>query len=307
MSKKKNLFDKLNDKLPGGEIMPISGNSQKIKVVPTGVKAIDEVLGGGVPVGKIILITGDEGSGKTSVAKLIAKAFQEHDKRPVVFVDAEFALNLDRAEIIGVDLSRLYMSQPDWAESAANTTIEVCKNGSASLVILDSIASAPPMTETEGDMADSNVGVAARLWNKFFRVVVPAASSTNTTVVAINQQRVAVGVMFGPNETYPGGKAQIYACFIHLKLTAGKQIKRGETVVGKEIHVTTQKNKLGKPRQRQTIPFLFEGGFDNGMTKLNNAIEAGEVEQKGAYFTFSDGTKIQGRAKAEEYITNGTE
>ena len=51
-------------KIVGSEIRNKNG-SFKMKKVPTGVKGLDGMLGGGLPLGRCVLVCGGPGSGKT--------------------------------------------------------------------------------------------------------------------------------------------------------------------------------------------------------------------------------------------------
>src|SRR3990172_1923054 len=107
-----------------GSIMKLGDRdkSYKVDAIPTGSIAVDLALGvGGLPRGRIIEIYGPEASGKTTLAlHVIAEAQKKGGQ--CAFVDAEHALDPTRAEILGVDLDNLLMSQPDTGEQALEIT-----------------------------------------------------------------------------------------------------------------------------------------------------------------------------------------
>lgn len=75
-------------------------------VAPTGVTAVDELLGGGLPIGAIIEMTGPESSGRTSlVLSYIARL--THEGNVCAWIDVCDALHAESAAAVGVDLSRL--------------------------------------------------------------------------------------------------------------------------------------------------------------------------------------------------------
>lgn len=75
-------------------------------VAPTGVTAVDELLGGGLPLGAITEMTGPESSGRTSLAlSYIARA--THEGKVCAWIDVCDSLHAESAAAIGVDLSRL--------------------------------------------------------------------------------------------------------------------------------------------------------------------------------------------------------
>ncbi|MBC8225127.1 AAA family ATPase [Candidatus Bathyarchaeota archaeon] len=70
--------------------------------VTSGVKGLDEMLGGGFPQGRVILISGGPGAGKTNLSlQFIASAADEGD--PGVYVTLEEPLELIRQNIDGFD------------------------------------------------------------------------------------------------------------------------------------------------------------------------------------------------------------
>ena len=75
-------------------------------VAPTGVMAVDELLGGGLPIGAITEMTGPESSGRTSLAlSYIARVAQQGNV--CAWIDVCDALRVESVAAAGVDLSRL--------------------------------------------------------------------------------------------------------------------------------------------------------------------------------------------------------
>lgn len=73
-----------------------------MKRVTSGIKGLDEMLGGGFPKGRVILITGGPGTGKTIMSlQFIASAADEGD--PGVYVTLEEPLELIRQNIDSFD------------------------------------------------------------------------------------------------------------------------------------------------------------------------------------------------------------
>src|SRR3990167_4570271 len=98
-----------------GSIMRLGERVEKFttEVIPTGSLALDLALGvGGLPKGRIIEVYGPEAGGKTSVClHVIAEAQKKGGV--AAFIDAEHALDPQRAQKIGVNLDDLLISQPD--------------------------------------------------------------------------------------------------------------------------------------------------------------------------------------------------
>ena len=73
---------------------------------PTGIAALDERLGGGLPIGALSELTGPECSGRTSLA-LSFLAGLTGEGRVCAWIDVSDALDPESAAAIGVDLDRL--------------------------------------------------------------------------------------------------------------------------------------------------------------------------------------------------------
>jgi recombination protein RecA len=168
-----------------------------IDVIPTGSIALDVALGiGGLPRGRVVEIYGPESSGKTTVA-LHAVANAQKAGGIAAFIDAEHALDPDYAQKLGVDTDALLVSQPDTGEQALEIADMLIRSGAIDIIVIDSVAALVPRAEIEGEMGDSHVGLQARLMSQALRKLTGTISSTNTTMIFINQLREKIGIMFG--------------------------------------------------------------------------------------------------------------
>jgi len=168
-----------------------------VDVIPSGSLTIDIALGvGGIPRGRVTEIYGPESSGKTT---LCLHVIAESQKRGGIcaFVDMEHALDPSYAKLIGVNIDKLYISQPDTAEQALEIIETLVRSGALDVVVLDSVAALVPRVEIEGEMGDSHVGVQARLMSQALRKLSGAIKQSNVSVLFTNQIREKIGVMYG--------------------------------------------------------------------------------------------------------------
>jgi len=129
---------------------------------PVSSPLISHILGGGLPKGRIIEIYGPESSGKTSLACYLAGEAQKAGEI-VEYIDAEFAAELDYAETMGLDRSKLLLSQPNSGEEALQIALETAESGLVKVIIIDSVSALTPQAEIDGEMGDMQMGAQARL------------------------------------------------------------------------------------------------------------------------------------------------
>ena len=120
----KSLVGSIEKQFGRGAIMSLGAGetSADIRVIPTGALALDQALGvGGYPRGRIVEVYGPESSGKTTLA-LHAMREVQRAGGVAAFIDAEHAFDVKYAQAIGIDESRLLVSQPDNGEQALEIT-----------------------------------------------------------------------------------------------------------------------------------------------------------------------------------------
>lgn len=250
--------------------------SRVTEVIPTGLSVIDHhVLGiGGLPVGRMSEVFSDEGTGKTSFMLHCLAACQRAGGIAAL-VETENALDLDWAELHGVNLRDLILLEPDHIEDVTKQieALLAVLTKSPSLIAWDSLAA----TATKGEIVDGLAGsdaVAdrARLMSKACRVWSPALAKSRAHLMVINQQRDNIGVMFGPKFTTPGGKAIKYHSSLRLQLLGGKKIEgeHGEHT-GKDITIVAAKNKLHAPFRKARLRLSYASGFDELWSTLTHA------------------------------------
>jgi len=259
---------------------------------------------GGLPRGRIVEIFGPEASGKTTIAlHVIAEAQKKGGV--AAFIDAEHALDPQRAQKIGVNLDDLLISQPDTGEQGLEIAESLIRSGGIDVLVIDSVAALTPRAELEGEMGDSVMGMQARLMSQALRKLTGAISNTNTIVIFTNQLRQKIGVMFGNPETTPGGLALKFYSSVRLDIRKIENIKSGDEVIGSRHRVKIVKNKVAPPFRIAEFDMYGEGVSHEGEL-LDVGIELGILTKSGAFIKWNEKIIGQGRPAAISYLKENT-
>lgn len=274
--------------------------------IPTGILPVDQILGGGIPRGKMTELSGPEGSCKTAVL-LATIAQAQKAGGNALYVDAEDTFDPEWSEKNGIDLDRLRVIKPSSGENAYGIILKYLKTGKMDIIGVDSVAQLVPEAELAGDIADATIGLAARLNAKAMRVLTDVLTKGNhrTAVVFINQRRsnIAPGGM-GPQYTTTGGNSIPFYMSVRAQMRRIGWVRKGEEVVGGEFQMELVKAKVSGMFAKASASFRvdFEHGLDYAYDLLVALQEKGVIQKGGAWYTMPDGTKIQGEDGVKELI-----
>jgi recombination protein RecA len=316
-------FDKVLSKKFGAQYQGFNDQSkfESVQRVPLLSESLNKVLGGGLPVGRMIEIYGDTGSCKTSVSSHIISSYQRLNKL-CMFVDVEHSIDADYMGYCGVDMNKLCVVKPSSAEEALEAIrvgmrMEDSEGKSVlSLIVLDSIAALVPASDLEEkkEIGSSMVGSLARLMSTSLKQLITIAAEKNITLVCLNQERGAnlIGG-YGPKTTTTGGKAVQYYSSIRLDLNRVQWIEEDKEKLGQIVSIQAVKNKTHTPFKKAEIPFIFPverngkivAGLDIFGDILNIALDNNIIERTGAWFVVPGlDKKLAGLKNVTNYYLN---
>lgn len=277
---------RLGERLQGQELVP---------TVSTGSIALDLALGiGGLPRGRVVEIYGPEASGKTTVCLHVIAEVQKKGGT-AAFIDAEHALDPQRAEGIGVNLDELLISQPDSGEQALEITETLIRSGGVDVIVVDSVAALVPKAELEGDMGDAVMGMQARLMSQALRKITAAINKSKTLLIFTNQLRMKIGVMFGNPETTTGGQALKFYTSVRIDMRKIGNIQDGEVIIGGRHRAKIVKNKVAPPFRTAEFDIMNKGGISKSGSVVDVAAEFNILEKAGSFFKYKGQVLAQGR------------
>ncbi len=256
----------LNKKITKGskkevEIAPLGEmNALDVECISTGSIVLDNLLGGGFPVSRIVEIFGPESSGKTSIA-LNAIADVQRKGGNALFIDAEQALDPSYARVLGVDTDKLGITQLSIAEQVLYTVRTMIETGTVDLIVVDTVASLIPQAEFD-EPEKATMALLARILSKELRIIAKLANDYKCTVIFLNQVREKVGVMFGSPEDTPGGRALKFYASQRIRVSRKGQINEGQEIIGTEVAFRVVKNKIAPPFQSGSTILTFAKGIN---------------------------------------------
>lgn len=281
-----------------------------VQWIPTNIYSLDRVMGSGLPRGRVTTIWGASASGKSTTALQIIAAVQKQGGN-AAFVDAEQTYSQEWAEACGVDNSSLLLIRPDYGEQALDMVKDLVETNCFDCIVIDSIPALTPKAIVDKKVEDKTMAEVARMMTTFLSKVTPIISKTKTALILLNQVRSNVGVMYGPSEVMPGGKAVGFYSSIVLKVSKDKkQIvldKYTGDAIGHMMIVKNEKNKVASPYRSANYMFYYNEGADNREAIIDEAISKNIIikPESGPTYTINfngEVIKIKGRNHICEFL-----
>lgn len=239
----------------GSQLAPVSFRT-------TGIAALDEIIGGGLPVGRLVMLWGEDENGKLPLLYTMMSKYGPY----VLYVDAEYAANTAMMSLYDVD-PEIVIVHPRTLEECLDMAIEFVEKGMP-FVVVDSVAALIPNKEKEEKDFSKQAGVSmtANLLSRKIYDLVAKVHNSGSIVVFTNQVRDKVGAMaFGEQSKMPGGHAIKSACSLVLRMAKVKYLKlegkHGGYTYGQESALQVYQSKVGKPNQDTSVFLVYGRGF----------------------------------------------
>lgn len=250
----------------------------------------------GIPVGLLTLIYGPESQGKSTLGLHILAETQSIGGLAILF-DTEYSFDVDRATAIGINCDELLIVNKNTMEEyfdSLSKLMKVIRSDEAYkdvpiTVVWDSLAA----TAVDRDTADKDkfyeLGVAnqARVVSSSLRKIMSDINQNRVALVILNQLRENIGVMYGPKEVLPGGRATKFWSSLSLRTKKIGDYEQDKKKIGIVCNISVEKNRLAPPFKEVAYAIRFDTGIDKVQGLLDGAIMLGVMSQKSGWYSFN--------------------
>jgi recombination protein RecA len=286
--------------------------SLQIERISSGLLSLDAILGGGIPMGRILEIYGMPKLGKTSLALELVNQYLQRGW-PVLYADIEHALDPKFAAVHGVDLQSVHfpvvVDGEDflWGDNLLKGIFLLAKEWDHALFVVDSVPALIPhqlfSSKDENDVSDAPA-LTARLLSQYLKIFAGSGvlAKRYNTLLFINQLRNNIGSMYATT-VRPGGNALPFYASVVLEVRRGDAFEDPVTKTqnGHELSIRVEKNKAGMAYQKTVIPLMYATGFDKATDVVKAGIEVGVITVRGSWYQWNE-IREQGRDRFIEAL-----
>lgn len=283
--------------------------------IPTGCTILDYCISnrrnGGIPVGRLTEIVGEESAGKSLLATQILANTQKMGGM-AVYLDTENAANPEFMKRVGLDTQKLVYLTPGTIEECYDAiektmTMARAKDTKCPITIVwDSTAATPAEAEIEGNYdANSRMGLAAKSHALGLRKLTRSLGFEKVTLIFCNQLKYKMtATKYQDPFTTPGGKAVPYHASVRIRLNKGKVLVdesgKEKQAFGVKTTAKVFKTRAGPAHRTATFDILFSSGIDDLDSIRDYLWEIrGVITKSAGYMKMEgpDGKELKFRAK----------
>ena len=307
------VLSQLNPKLRKSILVGDSVPATEYAATPS--FGLNRALNGGLPYGRQVLIWGSKSSAKSSLC-LQTIALAQQEGKVCAWIDAEMSYDKSWAESLGVDTSKLIVSQARTINEMVDVGVQLMEAG-VDLIVVDSITSLLPAIYFEKDSDElkqlentKQIGAESRDFSNAWKMLNYANNKVKPTLfILISQSRNNINAMYTSQQPTGGQATKFYSSTV-VKLFSSEsenQALKGkihvgdkliEEKIGRKVRWELQFSKTSPAFQSGEYDFYFRGdslGVDSIGDLCDTAESLGIINRTGAWYQFDDGTKVQGR------------
>lgn len=265
--------------------------------------------GKGIPTGRVTEIYGPPHIGKSTLIDHLFASVQSMGGVAILF-DTETARDIEYTNRIGVDASKLQIVQFSknemhienvmiklmdtvewWSANYPDTPVVIgwdSLGGTATKDEIEKRLGSGKSKSKNKDGSDKKAvekpAAAAKILRTAARQFPTKLGNTKVAVVVANHEYVNFNVGGGKSkkETY-GGEAVRHLATLRAKLFPLGWIKKGDSVVGRRVGISLEKNRLGVPFVKGEVGLISGIGIDNTWTLYETLKEAKIIVTSGSW------------------------
>ena len=263
--------------------------------VPTGSTMLDAAVRHGLPLGRVVELTGKSGTGKSALAFSVLAQTQKLGGIAVL-LDSECAADLDFAQKFGVDTDKLVIAIPETAEEIYDLTKNIIEKIRETLpkklpitVVADS-CTISTQNESEKTMNEPyKMGENAKTQRRGLRGILSLINEQNVLFIGINHITANLNP-YGPKETTTGGSGWEFFPSVRIKIHKLTKIQDAATksVLGVQMQALVFKNRHDFPYREALLVLDFETGLDDIGALIEYGRSVGIIGRKGRWTVFQD-------------------
>ena len=265
-----------------------SEDQEILKISP----AVDLAIGGGIPKGSWVILSGPPKSGKSTLAVHMIKKFITQFNGKCLFVDVEnrlkkIQLSQNGLQLDDIEVLRSQENDILMAEDYLEETFQFIKNNSHSIVVIDSTSALCSTKEYTDDISGQTRSLGPKLLANFCRKLAPIVPVQNCIVVLITHIIANTSGYGSPYQSDSGNKIQFQSDVNLLSRKPKPWIEDGK-VIGQENCWKTIWTALGGPPGTDITSYLrYNYGIDETKELVDIAEELGLIDKAGSWFTLA--------------------
>lgn len=284
------------------DILAKYGGNGDMIMHSTGIKALDEISGGGLMEGAMYAFWGEQGTGKSSLCAQIARKFCEEGFR-VAYIDSEKSLNPVQMEIYGLTEHYnsgmlLHLDKVITLKDCDEVNTALVSDGSVKLIIIDSETELLAKQVDDIDVEGKTIGEHARQSAAMLNKLKCYVHENNLIAIVMFQARANIQTMpsYGASDKkQAGGFSAKHIPDAILKIAKGVSIKDTEgKKIGHVMKMEYEKNKIAPPAVIEQ-QFIYGVGISNKMGVIDAALERGFIDVSGKSYVLGNGSKYLGK------------
>lgn len=239
----------------GDDVIRRGGELPSVSLPPhlsTGFPALDELTGcGGIPLGRLTLLTGRTTSGKLTVAyKTLATLLQRSARATALLLDLTHTCDPDYLARCGVRLDALTLVRPTSSRQAVDLLLDLLQQNSVDAILVDSL---PHLMANRADTRYFNSNLAA-----LNRLLL----ASRTALIVLDEPQAPWLNWFGLQRAFDLNAWTA----LHLSLKREQWIYRHEQLVGYQATAHRVKSRWAQGRASAAVTIHFNGTVRAGQT-----------------------------------------